>query len=88
MLQMLTIKDSKASIYKEPLFLKREIEIIDILNYSFQQEEYKDINANEYDIFKLGTYNESNGKFDLLEAPEHLYNVGDIIKQGEENATN
>ena len=81
MLHILTIQDNKAEIYREPIFLNIEDEIKEIINFSFQQEEYKDINPKEYDIFKLGTYEEKTGKFDLLEAPKHLYNVSDLIKK-------
>jgi len=76
-----SIYDNKAEIYQEPIFYKEDREIIDAITYSFTQEDYEEVQANEFDIFKLGEYNTFNGKFDLLESPKHLFNVQDIIKQ-------
>ena len=76
-----SIYDNKAKAYGEPIFYKLDAELIEAISYSFTQEGYEEVQPIEFDIFKLGTFDHNTAKFELLEAPEHLFNVNDIIKQ-------
>jgi hypothetical protein len=84
MLKVYSLYDNKAEIYNQPLCTKTEVELKESLKYTIEEDEENAINPVDYDVFELGEYDPTCGKYDLLEAPKHLFNLKNLIKKEEE----
>lgn len=83
MLKVYTMYDNKAKIYNQPLCVLNEEELIESLKYSIYEGELG-INPIEFDVFELGEYNPKDGKYELLEAPKHLFNLNSLTANKDE----
>jgi len=81
-LRAYTIRDTKAEAFGAPFFQKTHGEAernFTALVRDSQSMLYKF--PDDYDLYYLGTYNDADGKFTLLDAPEHLLKAALIAGQ-------
>lgn len=83
MLKVYTMYDNKAEIYNQPLCVLNEKDLIESLEYTISDGELE-INPVDFDVFELGEYNPKDGKYDLLQAPKHLFNLNSLTKKEED----
>ena len=75
-LKVFSMYDNKVDVFNRPMFLQEEKELREMLKSVEQMEE---INPKDYDVYELGEYDTTTGKFDMLEGPKHLYSVGQMV---------
>lgn len=76
MMKVFCMFDNKIDVFNKPMFLKDESELKDMMEFANEQAE---INPIEYEIYELGEYDTGSGKFELLEAPKHLYSMKSLV---------
>lgn len=80
-LKAYSIRDSKAEVFNTPFFSKTHGEA----ERNFQQLT-KDSNSmvnkypEDYDLYHLGTYDDSTGTFEALDTPQHMVKAISLIK--------
>jgi hypothetical protein len=79
LLHVFTVRDSKAEAYLQPFYVPNEsvarramTDCIEDDNHAFGKH------PEDYALYALGVYDDSNGKFELLDAPQHLVNLVDL----------
>jgi hypothetical protein len=76
MLDVFCTYDNKSESFNKPMFYLEEKACIEAINYYVNSEEgMNEINPVDYELFHLGSYDPSTGKFDLFDAPKHLFNL-------------
>jgi len=79
-LQIFSVYDIKAQIFSRPMYLTHKGEAIRAF-----QDTVKDQNtmiakhSEDYKLYKLGTFDETTGKFESLEVPEFMNNATDFV---------
>lgn len=78
MLKVFGIYDSKAEAYLSPFFMKSKGEAIRALSNHVNDPQHNFCKyAEDFTLFELGTWNDSNAKFELLNTP---HSVGVLIE--------
>lgn len=83
MLKVFSVYDNKAEVYNRPMHVVSLDEVIDACKLMIEDEKIE-LNPKDYDVFNLGEYDENSGKYELFEAPQHLFNVGKYQTRVEE----
>lgn len=77
-LNVYTIRDVRTEAYGRPMFVQNDMvlerSLLDALN---DPDHPFSSHSNDYQVFRLGTYDDNTGKFDV-HAPEHMYNVFEL----------
>jgi hypothetical protein len=81
MINVYCLYDNKVESYNQPMFYLEEKTCFEALDYFINSEEGKEVNPVDYELFKLGEYDNSTGKFELLDAPKHLCNLRKFKKE-------
>jgi hypothetical protein len=87
-MKVFSVRDSKAAAYMQPFFSLNEATahracgacLIDS-NHPFYST------PEDYSLYILGEYDDSSGKFTLLDAPEHLFNLIDLANNADHELT-
>lgn len=83
--QVYVVRDSKAGAFLRPFFTPTEglalRAISDALDDS-SSDFFR--HAQDYDLYRLGSYDDACGKFSLLNAPEHMFNLAQFRDPTEE----
>lgn len=74
-------RDSKTEFYYTPFYQNTEAEALrtfgsSTLNPESMLAKYPE----DYDLFYLGTYDDQQGKFTLLDTPQHVVKAVNLIK--------
>jgi hypothetical protein len=80
MKEVFTIYDNKAEIYQEPLMMTDIHEFEENLKMSLKDVK-EDVNLSEFEVFYLGKYDETTGKYEQKEMPKHLYNCSKFYNE-------
>lgn len=85
MLQKLfTIYDSKAESYSNPVYLNSTGLAVRTFSDSVQDPDSPFAqHPGDYTLFELGTYDDSNSKFDLLPTPKSLFVAIEFVQPKE-----
>jgi hypothetical protein len=74
------VRDSKVDAYFTPFFVQNEqVAIRSISNLVKDPSHNFALNPSDYDLYLLGTYDDSVGKFDLFDSPQHMLKVLDLL---------
>ena len=77
--------DNKTDIYNQPMYLKSEQELIDVLTKTLEQEDIeKQINPVDYEVYFLGEFDTNAGKYELFDKPKHMYGLNRFKGQEDE----
>lgn len=75
-INMFAIRDSKTMVFGNPIFSVNDQTMMRaIINISLDEEHPIGKNPEDYDLYKLGTFDDNSGKCELLDSPEHLQKV-------------
>jgi len=86
MLEVYSMYDNKADIYNKPMYVKNYLELTEALQYTLAEDQGENINAVDYEVYQLGEYYTSTGKYELFDAPKHMGSLNMFNKkQGTEN---
>lgn len=82
-LKAFTVRDSKAEIYAPPFFQKTHAEA----ERTFTQvardgKSQVSLFPQDYDLYFVGTYDDSNGKFSPIDTPQHIIKAVDCQTPG------
>jgi hypothetical protein len=70
MKQIYTIYDSKAEAYMTPFFIQQDGQALrDFKDAALNQESTISKHPEDYTLFKLGTYDETTAKIEMLKTP-------------------
>lgn len=76
-----TVRDSKIDAYLEPHFAHDDETATRTMIYSVNDPQHPFAkSAEDYALFYLGTYDDSNGSIDSLDQPKHIANLIDLKK--------
>jgi hypothetical protein len=86
--KVFTVRDNKAQAYLQPFFLPNEAVAVRGINNCLTDPNHAfSHNPEDYALYILGEYDETTGKFVLLDAPEHLFNVIDLANSADHELT-
>lgn len=79
-LMMFTVRDTKASAYLQPFFMPNEATAIRAMSNCLSTPGHQFyVNPEDFGLYCLGEYDVLDGKCTLLDAPEHVVNLVDLI---------
>ena len=82
--KIFTIYDSKAESYSNPVYLNSTGLAVRTFSDSVQDPESPFAqHPADYTLFELGTYDDSNAKFDLLSTPKSLFVAIEFVQPKE-----
>lgn len=81
-LRIYTIRDNKAEAYNRPFFERTDLTAIRAVKKSLTQDDTYQVYAEDYALYYLGTFDDSNGQIDH-QVPLHLVNLIDLRDQQE-----
>ena len=80
-LEVFTIYDSKTSSYRQPTFAINQHDLVrEVINMFKDPSQAKNqylTNAEDFSIFKIGSYDKSTGKLETVDL-EHVANMNDL----------
>jgi len=76
--------DNKSKVYQIPFYASSEGHAKFGCTRFLLSDDGKHIHPVDFDLFYLGDYDQTNGKFSLLDVPEHILNLGNISLQEDE----
>lgn len=79
-LTVATLFDNKVNSYGKPMHFD-SLEQAKMELQQFLSMEFKDINPVEYELFELGLYDTSTGKYTLHDTPKHILNMRVLFKK-------
>lgn len=82
-LRIFAIRDTKAEAYLPPFFERTNETAIRAVQKATTEDPNFQTYAEDYSLWELGTFNDSNGIIDARKAPVHLANLVDIRDQTE-----
>jgi hypothetical protein len=87
-LQVFSARDSKAGAYLQPFFLPNEAVAVRAMSNCLTDENHAFYrNPEDYSLYILGEYEDTTGKFVLLDAPTHLCNLVDLANASDHELT-
>lgn len=76
---MFTVRDDKAEAYFQPFFVTNESLALRAMKDCIADENHQFFKHTEdFSLYALGTYDDTSGKFELLDKPTHLANLVDL----------
>ena len=76
---MFTVRDDKAEAYFQPFFVTNENLAIRAMKDCIADDNHQfSKHTEDFSLYALGTYDDSQGKFELLDKPTHLANLIDL----------
>ena len=74
-----TVRDTKAGAYLNPFFMPNEQVAIRSMDHCLRDPNHGfALSPEDYALYILGEYDDSTGKFTLLDAPQHMLNLIDL----------
>lgn len=86
-MEIYTIYDEAVQAFGTPMFCKTGLEMNRELHHFINNEEKNSIMQmypQQFILYKLGTWNHSTAKFELLEQPLRLYSLNTLVDKKEE----
>lgn len=82
-LNVYSMFDNKVDVFNIPIVEKDEASVIE--NIKRVSEDFKEygVNPTDYELYELGEYETTTGKFNLLDSPKHLFSVNQIVAHKE-----
>lgn len=78
-MQVYCVRDAKAEAYLTPFYMVNEAMAIRAITDCIQDQNHQfSKHAQDFALYHLGVYDDSNGKFDLFDAPLHKINLVDM----------
>ncbi|AZL82864.1 nonstructural protein [Apis mellifera associated microvirus 23] len=82
MLKMFSIRDSKAEVYYSPFFAKSHGEAErNFRELTNDQKSTVSKYPEDFDLYYLGTYDDSTGKLAPVDTPQHLMKAVNVVNQ-------
>lgn len=76
------IYDSKAKAYGQPFYMQYDDMCTRaVINLSMDPTHQFCTNPEDFDLFRLGVFDDENGRFDLMDSPEHMHKVKHLKEQ-------
>lgn len=80
--KMYSIRDAKAEVYLQPFFAPNNAVALRMVSQLLKDRNTLfATNPEDYSLFYLGDFEDSNCKFDLPNSIVHIVNVIDLVKQ-------
>ena len=74
-----TIKDTKVGIYHKPFFTHDDENAVREATMIVNDDSTSvATNSQDYALYRIGIYDDSDGTFSLYDAPEHMVNLEDL----------
>lgn len=78
-LKVFTVRDSKAEIYSPPFYSKTHGEAErNFRELANDQKSMVSKYPQDFDLYFLGTYDDSVGKMDILDTPQHVVKAANL----------
>jgi len=78
-MEVYSVRDDKAEAYLNPFYLNNQSLAIRAMTDCINDENHQfKRHIKDYSLYHLGTYSDSNGKFELNDTPQHVINLIDL----------
>lgn len=82
MKEILAIRDKKANTYLPPFFTDNaNTARRSLMLPANSDESFIGLYPDDYDVYRLGHFDEQTGKFDILTAAEFCFSVSELVKK-------
>lgn len=82
-IQVYSIRDNKVGTYNKPVFTVHLAQITrELATLTDDPQTMYNKHTQDFELYKLGTYNEDDGSFKLIAKPEFILNLSDLKSKG------